>query len=93
MEDVGCVQPGEGPVDFEALSVDGAIPSRAFRAEILQRGNASRPQALACKDADLDFSLIEPTGVLRREMHSEALPELVARPHQTAAVANGGNAC
>jgi hypothetical protein len=32
MENIGGVEAGEGPVDFEALTIHGAIPGGAFGA-------------------------------------------------------------
>jgi hypothetical protein len=33
MEDIGSVEAGESPVDFEALAIHGVIPSGAFGAQ------------------------------------------------------------
>ena len=78
MEHVGSIQAREGPVNFEALAIDGAIPGGAFGAQLGQRCEAPGTQTLAREDADLDLGLIQPTGMFWSVVDSEAIPQIAA---------------
>jgi len=78
MEDIVGIQTGEGPVDLEALVVDGLVPGAAFGAKFAQAGDAAGAQTLAAEEANLDLRLIQPTGMLRGVVDGKATPQLVA---------------
>ena len=78
MEDIVGIQAGEGPVDLEALVIDGLVPGAAFGAKLAQAGNAAGAQALAAEKANFDLRLIQPTGVLRGVVDGKAMPQCVA---------------
>ena len=74
MEDVVSVEAGEGPVDLEALVMDGLIPGAALGAEFAQTSNAAGAKALAAEETNFYLRLIQPTGMFRRVVKREALP-------------------
>ena len=78
MEDIVSIEAGEGPVDLEALAVDGLVPGAGFGAEFAQRGNAAGTQTLAAEKADFNLRLIQPTGMLRGVVNGKAMPQCVA---------------
>ena len=57
---------GEVPVDLDLVAVDFARPGGGFLAKSLPVGNSSLAETLSCIEADLDFGLIQPTGVFWR---------------------------
>ena len=60
-----CILPGERPLDATLLCVPAQLPGVHFGDE---RGLIRQTpiKALAFKNADFDFSHVEPTGMFRR---------------------------
>ena len=78
MEDIVSIEAGEGPVDLEALVVDGLVPGAAFGAKFAQSCNAAGAQTLAAEEANFDLRLIQPTGMLGGVVDGKATPQCVA---------------
>ena len=69
------VATGEFPMYGDSITIDSSVPGAAFCLEKLQTWNPPFSQTLAGEQADFDFRLVEPTGVLRRVVKREALPQ------------------
>jgi len=65
----------EGPIDFGAVTVHLVIPGLCFFAQGLQVADPTRTQALAGKQADLDFGLIKPTAMFGCVVNGKAIPK------------------
>ena len=57
------------------MTVDALVPSLSLRAQGGQVGDSAFAQTLPGKQADLDFCLIESTGMLGSVMEGESLPK------------------
>jgi hypothetical protein len=69
------VTAGEFPVDGDPITIDSPIPGLALCLENTKTRNPPLAQTLAGEQADFDFRLVEPTGVLGRVVNGEAFPQ------------------
>jgi hypothetical protein len=70
-----CVEAREVLFKDGSVTVDALVPSLSLRAQGGQVGDSAFAQTLPGKQADLDFGLIEPTGMLGSVMEGESLPK------------------
>src|SRR5215471_3714638 len=65
--------PTETPVDDKLVPIDLPVPGRGFPFEFGQARDPACAQALADKEADLNFGLIEPASMLGCVMQGQAI--------------------
>ena len=69
------VEAREVPFKDDSVTVDVLVPCLSLGAQGFQVGDSAFAQTLPGKQADLDFGLIEPTGMLGSVMDGESLPK------------------
>jgi hypothetical protein len=69
------VEAREVPFKYGSVTVDVLVPCLSLEAQGFQVGYSAFAQTLPGKQADLDFGLIEPTGMLGSVVEGESLPK------------------
>src|SRR3954469_17139542 len=77
-EDAPCIVYSEAPIDHAMLVLCAAPPCGYHRDEIDETGDTAPAEALGRDHAGFELGRVEPTRVLGREVHVEALPELAS---------------
>ena len=67
------VEARDVPFKDGSVTVDALVPRLSLGAQGFQVGDSAFAQTLPGKQADLDFCLIEPTGMLGSVMEGESL--------------------
>ena len=69
------VEAREVPLKDGSVTVDVLVPCLSLGAQGFQVGDSAFAQTLSGKQADLDFCLVEPTGMLGSVMEGESFPK------------------
>jgi hypothetical protein len=67
-------------LDLEFVAVGTAMPGLGLASQCGDIPNPSLSKALATEDANLNFSLVEPTSMLRCVVNGKAIPQPPTTP-------------
>src|SRR5919205_3261177 len=78
-EQLTCLLAGEAPLDRAPLAIGPALPGGGLAPEHRQVWDVAPADALADQQADGDFRLVQPAGVLGRVVDAQPVPQAAAQ--------------